>query len=189
MLQLIGFEVFNPAINNPFSMGMWMINLVVLLMVIPIFGGIVYKSFQLEQSAKRIFNTAAQTVISAGNGFTSRPYVAGNAKYSNEQITGFAQYLSGQMIVYPVFSDAGIFLIFSMGRSPLAMRETNEISYVSFGNDGDIAVHITKKDYKRFRKQLTFNRLCESLGDVFKRFLDYYVNNQEARILTELKSI
>jgi hypothetical protein len=188
MLQFIGFDMFiNPA-NNPFSMGIWMINLVVLLITLPIFGPAITKSFMLEQSAKRIFNTAAQTVISDGDGFTSRPYVAGNAQYSKEQITGFTQYLSGQMIVYPVFSDAGVFLTFSMGRSPLAMRETNKISYVSFDNGGNIIVHITKKDYKRFRKQLTFNRLCESLGDVFKRFLNYYVNSQEARILTELKS-
>ena len=188
MLQLIGFDMFiNPA-NNPFSMGIWMINLVVLLIVIPIFGGIVSKSFRLEQSAKRIFNTAAQTVISTGNGFTSRPYVAGNAQYSKEQITGFTQYLAGQMIIHPSYTESGVFLTFSMGRSPLAMRETNEISYVLFDNGGNITVHITKKDYKRFRKQLTFNRLCESLGDLFKRFLNYYANNQEARIMTELKS-
>jgi len=187
MLQLIGFDVFITTANNPFSMGIWMINLVLLLIVIPIFGPIVSKSFQLEQSTKRIFITSAQTVISSGNGFTSRPYVAGKTTFPKEQITGFAQYLSGQMLAHPVFTNSGIFLTFSMGKSPLAIREPGEISYVSFENSGNITVHIAEKDYRRFRKQLTFDRLCESLGEVFKRFLNYYANNQEDRIAFELK--
>ena len=92
------------------------------------------------------------------------------------------------MIVYPVYTEAGIFMTFSMGKSPLAIKDSSEISYITFENKGKVSVHIASGDYKRFRKQLTFDRLCASLGDTFKRFLNYYVNNQENRILTELKS-
>jgi len=188
MLHAIGIDISTNPGHSPFTMMIWLINLILFLVSLPIFGPVVLKSFRLALSAKRIFNTAAQTVTSNGNGFTFRPYVAGNVSHPKEKITGLAQYLSGHMLVHPVFTGSGVFLTFSMGKSPLAIREPNEISYVSFENSGNISVHIAEKDYKRFRKQLTFDRLCEALGDVFKRLLDYYADNQEARILSELKS-
>jgi hypothetical protein len=188
MLRSLGIDISASPEKNPFSMVMWIANLLIFLVLMPVMGPIIGKAFKLEQSARRIFKTAAQTVTSSGNGFTSRPFNAGNAEFSNEQITGFSQYLAGQMLVYPVYTDTGVFLTFSMGKSPLAIRETGEVSYITFGKTGKITVHIASSDYKRFRKQLTFDRLCESTGDVFKRFLNYYINNQEGRILKELKS-
>jgi hypothetical protein len=187
MLRSTGINISaNPA-NNPFSMMTWLINLLIFLTLLPISGPVLLKAFRLEQSARKIFRTAAQTVTSSGDGFTSRPYYAGNAEYSKEQITRFTQYLAGQMLVYPVFSETGVSLTFSMGKSPLAINDCGEVSFVIFENSGKITVHIASGDYRRFRKQLTFDRLCESIGDTFRRFLNYYIQNQEARILAELK--
>jgi hypothetical protein len=188
MIRSLGLDISSYPGSSPFSMLTWMINLLILFLLIAIMGPLVIKALRLEQSANQIFKTAAKPVISSGNGFTSRPFYAGNAEYSKEQITGFSQYLEGQMIVYPVYSETGVFLTFSMGKSPVAVKESSEISYITFENTGKIIVHIAFKDYKKFRKQLTFDHLCESLGDLFKRFLNYYVHNQESRILSELKS-
>jgi hypothetical protein len=188
MLQSLGMDIsVNPDVN-PFSMLTWIINLVFFLILIPIIGPALEKAYKLEQSAKRIFKTAAQTVTSSKNGFTSRPFFAGNAEYSKAEITGFAQYLAGQVIVYPFFTETGIYLTFSMGKSPVSIKDATEISYLYFENTGNITVIISAPDYKRFRKELTFDQLCESLSSLFKRFLNYYINNQEARIMTELKS-
>jgi hypothetical protein len=188
MLRQLGIDIFLNSGNNPFSMITWLINLVIFFIVLAISGPVILKAFRLEQAARGIFRTSSKPVITSGNGFTSRPFFAGNAEYTKEQITGFAQYLAGQMIVYPVYTEAGIFMTFSMGKSPLAIKDSSEISYITFENTGKVSVHIASGDYKRFRKQLTFDRLCESLGDTFKRFLNYYVNNQETKILSELKS-
>ena len=187
MLSTLGINISMNPEDNPFTMLTWIINLVIFLIMVPIVGPAVAKAYKLEQSAKRIFKTAAQTVSSSKNGFTSRPFFAGNAEYSKEQITGFVQYLAGKTIVYPVFTDTGIYMTFSMGKSPLSIKESKEISYINFENTGHITVIISAQDYKRFRKQVTFDQLCESLSSLFKRFLNYYINNQEARIMTELK--
>jgi hypothetical protein len=188
MLHAIGIDISANPGNSPFTMMIWLINLIIFLILLPIFGPVVLKSFRLALSAKRIFNTAAQTVITTGNGFTGRPYVAGNSSAPEAQITGFVQYLSEQKLVYPKFIEPGVFLTFSMGKSPLANGEINGLSYFAFENNGKLTVHISQKDYKRFRKQLTFDKLCDSMAALFKRFFDYYANNQEARIITELQS-
>jgi len=188
MLRQLGIDISPIPGNNPFNMMIWLINLLIFFILLAFTGPAVLKAFRLEQAARGIFRTAAQPVTASGNGFTSRPFFAGDAEYSKEQITGFTQYLASQLIVYPVYTEAGVFMTFSMGKSPLSIKDSSEISYITFENTGKISVHIASGDYKRFRKQLTFDRLCESLGDTFKRFLNYYVNNQENRILKELKS-
>jgi hypothetical protein len=188
MLRLIGIDVEMNVFSNPFSMLTWIINLLIFLVTIPIFGPAMAKAFKLEQFSKKIFRIAAQTVSSSKNGFTSRPFYAGNMEYSKDQFTGFAQFLASHMIVHPVFSESGTYLTFSMGKSPFAIHEPSEVSYVAVDHTGILNVHIAAWDYKRFRKELTFDRLCESMGDVFRRYLNYYLNNQEARIITELKT-
>ena len=75
-----------------------------------------------------------------------------------------------------------------MRRSPLSIHEPSEISYVYFDYEGKIIVHISETDYRRYKAELTFDQLCESMSDVFKRFLNHYINNQENRINLELNN-
>ena len=189
MLRWMGFDIPDGPYNQPFSMVTWIINLFIFLVMIPVFGPVAAKSHRLEHFAKKLFRMASQTVPTSKDGFTARPFYAGNTVCSKEQITGFTQYLSGHMIVYPVFTEQNVFLTFSMGKSPLSIHEPSEISYIAFDFTGNITVHIAARDYRKFRKKVTFDKLCESMGNVFRRFLDYYLNNQEARIITELKTL
>ena len=188
MLQLLGVDISISPENNPFSMFTWIINAIVLFVLMAVTSPVLDKAFKLEKFARRIFKTAARTVYSATNGFTSRPYSAGHAEYTKEQIIGFTHYLSGKIIVFPFYRENGIYLTFSMRRSPLSIHEPSEISYVYFDYEGKITVHISAKDYKRYKAELSFDQLCESMSDVFKRFLNYYINNQESRINLELKN-
>jgi hypothetical protein len=188
MLSPLGFHIDPGVVQNPFSMGLWLANLLIFLVTLPVFGPAVIKAFKLELSAKKLFGIAAQTVSSASDGFTSRPFHAGNMEYSKDQFAGFAQFLAGHMIVHPVFTESGTYLTFSMGKSPLAIHESSEVSYVAADHSGILTVHIAAWDYKRFRKELTFDQFCESMGMVFRRYMNYYLNNQENRIITELKS-
>jgi hypothetical protein len=189
MLRSAGIAIPGNPDDNPFSMLIWIINLMILLILLPLMGPVILKAYKLELSARRLFRTAAQMVSTSKDGFTSRPYHAGNVEYSKEQIIGFTQYLSGQMIVHPVFTETGVYLTLSMGKSPLSIHDPTEISYIAFESTGNITVHIASLDYKKFSKELTFDRLCESLSDVFKRFMAYYKDGHEMRIITELKSV
>jgi hypothetical protein len=184
----LGFHINPAAVHNPFSMGLWLVNLLIFLVTLPLFGPVVIKAFRLERSARRLFGTAAQTVTSATNGFTARPFHAGKTEFTGEQLTGFTRYLSSQLVVCSIFTDDGIFLTFSMGKSPLAGNDPSAVSYIHFDPSGNIRVNIANRDYRKFRKKYSFDRLCEAVSALFKRFLQYYINNQESRIQTELSS-
>ena len=173
---------------NPFSMFTWLINLLIFFAIVPLTMPVLGKAFELEKNAKKLFRLAAQTVTGHENGFTSRPYPGGKTTCSRDQLKGFAQVISQHRIATPVFSESGITLAFSLGKSPLSARQPSEISYVKLDTDGSISVRIAEKDYQRFSRKFTFDLLCESLSKLFGRFLEYYKQGMENRIITELKA-
>ena len=186
MLQLMGIHMkVNPEIN-PFSLLTWVIHMM-LLIVLGIFNMHTLESaLRYNLTARKIFKTAAKTVFGSANGFTERPFSAGKAEYTQDELIGFAQFLESKLMVLPVFTEKSIYLTFSMGRSPLVSNSPEEISYVAFTEDGKISVHVSDEDYRKYTRKLTFDQLCQSLSDNFKRYLNYYINNQESRIITEL---
>jgi len=151
----------------------------------PILGG----QRKLNKNARSLFQLAAELIFETSNGFTSRPYSAGNAEYSREEILRFARFLSGNNIVRSVIQEKTITLIFSMGISPLSEPELAKVSYVAYDAQGNVSVHISEYDYRQYKDTLSFDQLCTSLGELFKRFLEYYQEGKENRILTELKSV
>jgi hypothetical protein len=149
---------------------------------------VIYGQEKLEANARKLFNLAAEHVHEAFNGFTDRPYTACKTDYTTDEIRGFSRFLGGKKIVKPVIQKNAVIFTFSMGISPLKEPELQQISYVSFDNEGNLSVHISQYDYNRFKEELTFDQLCASLGDVFTRFLEYYKKGLESRILVELKA-
>ena len=180
------YEMENSTI---FSKMTYVIHVIINLIFIVFNWSTLYSHEKLEANARRLFKLASELIFETSNGFTNRPYSAGTAEYSREQILGFARFLSGKNIVRSVMKKDAVILTFSMGISPLKYPDIKKISYVSFDYEGNISVHISKYDYKRYKETLKFNELCDSLGNVFKRFLTYYQNGNDDRIITELKSL
>jgi len=147
-----------------------------------------YGNEKLESNARKLFNLAAEHVHEAFNGFTDRPYSACKTEYTRDEIRGFTRFMGGKKIAKSFVQQKVVILAFSMGISPLKEPDLQQISYVSFDNDGNISIHISEYDYKRFKEELTFDQLCASLGDVFMRFLEHYKKGLESRIIVELKS-
>jgi hypothetical protein len=148
-----------------------------------------YTQEKLETNARRLFKLAAEHVSETSDGFTSRPYSAGKVPYSKEEILGFTRFINSRRIARSILQDDGIVLTFSLGISPLKNPLLDKISYTTIRFQGDLSVHISEYDYKRYKDQLTFNQLCASLADVFKRFLEFYNRGLEGRILNELKGV
>ena len=178
-------------IPNPTILSQWtyFINVVIVGFSILMTSSVWYSHEKLEANARRLFKLAAEHSFEVSNGFTSRPYSAGKVNYSREEILGFARFINGRYIAKSVLQDDGVILTFSMGISPLKNPLLDKISYVAIRFQGDLSVHICEYDYRRYRDQLTFDQLCGSLADVFKRFLAYYKKGLESRILNELKGI
>ena len=172
-----------------FSQVTYVIHVILNLIYIAFSWSILYSHEKLEANARRLFRLASELIFETSNGFTSRPYSAGTAEFSREEILGFARFLNGKNIVRSIMKKDSVTLTFSMGISPLKYPDTKNISYVSFDYDGNISVQISKYDYKRYKEKLTFNELCDSLANVFKRFLTYYQNGNDDRIITELKAL
>jgi len=75
-----------------------------------------------------------------------------------------------------------------MNTSLIVIHEGKEVSHVIIGYDGTVTVKVSDKDYRDYRERLSFDQLCASLASIFTRFLDYYKEGLESRIMIELKS-
>jgi hypothetical protein len=62
-------------------------------------------------------------------------------------------------------------------------------SYVAFGFNGEITVNIAKKDYKKYKEELTFDRLCSSFGNLFREFLELFQRGESRTIIDRLNDL
>jgi hypothetical protein len=147
------------------------------------------KSLKLEKYARKIFKLSAEMVNGMSNGYTERPFYAGKDNFNEQEIIGFARFLSGNNIVQYRITPQMLELGLSMGRSPLTDKTFSKISHISFSKNGEIIVQVSKPDYNMYRHNLTFDQLCMALSNLFRQFFEYYKSGNEERILTELKSI
>jgi hypothetical protein len=176
-------------IETYLEMPVWFGFLAIMTLFFITLGPRIVKSIEFESNAIKLFKLSARQVVGEQNGYTDRPFTAGSHTFSRDEISGFASFLESKKICLPQYQDAGLKLLFSMGISPLSKKSNNSISYVLFGEDGNLSVFISKNDYQQYRKQYTFDQLCERLGNIFLRFAEYYKNHNEKRIIAELKSV
>jgi len=171
------------------NMTVWFVILIINFIIFYSLGPVLLKALSLEKAGIRLFKLAAREVSSELNGFTGRPFRAGEHSYKRDKIIGLASFLEQKNICTAEFPGAGIRLIFSMGISPLNFKYRNKLSYVAFEDDGSLNIFISESDYKQYKKQYTFDQLCELMGKTFLRFADYYDNKIENRIMIEMKSV
>lgn len=179
-------QAFTPTIFTPLSL---VVNLAILIPLVIIKWSDLYSHERLETNARRIFKLASELIVETSNGYTSRPYTAGKAVYTREELLGFSRILQSRYVALSLHRENGTYFIFSLNISPLAVKEPEQSSYCLFDKDGNVIVHITAKDYRQYRQNLNFDQLCDSTGKIFIRFLEYYKEGFEARITEELKSV
>jgi len=190
-LQLIGLDLgpqFVLWLQAYFPIQIWLVILITNGVIYYTAGPALFKALNLEESAIRLFKLAAREVSGEQNGFTGRPFLVGQHPYSRNKVIGFASFLEKNKICQAEFSGKGIKLIFSMGISPLSNKYKDKLSYVYFGEDGRLSVFISERDYRQYKREYTFDQLCDLMGKTFLRFASYYDENLDRRIITELKS-
>ena len=139
-----------------------------------------------------ILELAAKPVNESNDGFTPRPYPVGEAKYNQEAITRFAKFMIKHVIAFPFFENNRVVLVVpeNMFRYFLFLRrDYRKDTYLSFDFDGNISVNIAKRDYQRYKEELTFDQLCDSLGNLFKEFLGLYQKKEENKIIDRLNAL
>jgi len=171
---------------KPFSFLTYIVQLVAVIFFFLFTWPIIRRQLRLNRYARQIFRLAAENVHDTSDGFTPRPFSAGKMDVSNEDVLGFARYLSGKQILTSFTQKDRNIMAFSLGISTLSNPDLQKVSYISLSHDCEMTVHVSQHDYRRYRDQLTFDQICHALADLFSRFLSYYSEGKESRILAEL---
>jgi hypothetical protein len=143
---------------------------------------------------REVFELAAMSVTDTSDGFTERPRPAGKMTFSKHDLMAYAAFLRKNHIALPFAEEDKIVLVPVMMGDEFALLygfRPNYLgrSWVAITFHGHVTVHISKDDYLKYRDRLSFDQLCESMGDLFKEFLEIFLNNEEVRIVDRLDAL
>lgn len=189
---LIGFATFQASFAMQHRSGLiietYFITIILIILFVVISWRSLYSQERFEINSRRLFRLASERLYETDDGFTERPYVAGKVEFTRDELLGFVRFLHGSYVIRPFYFGNYVAMAFSMNTSLLVIREHSQVSHVILDHNGQITVKISEKDYRDFRERLSFDQLCSSMATVFSRFLSYYKEGLESRIITELKS-
>jgi hypothetical protein len=163
----------------------YLASFIVLILFIIINWNSFYNHERFELNSRRLFRLAAERIYETSDGYTERPYSAGKAQYTRDELLGFARYLHAKYITRPFYLEDSICLAFSMNKSLIVVEDPSEVSHIILDHNGNIRVKISEKDYRDCKEKLSFDQLCSSMANVFTRFIDYYKAGLESRIMMQ----
>ena len=141
---------------------------------------------------REVLELAAYPVDDTKNGFTGRPKPTGSADYSRKHILEFAKFLSKNLIAIPYIEKDKVALIITKNRLSHLLNFKNDYSdetYILFDFEGNVTVNITKQDYLQYKDALSFDQLTDSLGNLFKEFLELFKNGESVRIIDRMNAL
>ena len=149
---------------------------------------------KIKWKGREVFELAAMPVKDATDGFTERPRPAGKINYSNHDLVAFADFIRKNQIALPFFEEERVVMVpVMMGKEfPLLygfQYNYGERTWIAFSYKGEVSVHISKKDYLEYRDQLSFDQLCESMGELFKEFMELFLKGEGIRVIDRLDSL
>jgi hypothetical protein len=163
-------------------------NILVIILIVILTWPVLSSQEKYEMNARRMFKLAAEHVAETSDGFTQRPFTAGRFDIKREDLLGFVRMLDGKHIARSFIEGEVVFLTFSLNRSVLTISDPRQVSYVSMDAGGALTVKVSESDYRQYRASFNFDQLCASMASVFVRFMTYYSEGKEQRILNELKT-
>ena len=149
---------------------------------------------QAKWRGRDILELAAQPVESTSDGFTSRPKPAGKAELSRDDVLAFAGFARRNLIAMPYVEPRRVVFVpvkmgAEFGHLFAPRRDYSRDTWVAFADDGDVSVNISEQDYRAYRDELAFDRLCESLARVFTEFVELYRGGKAARVIDRLDAM
>jgi hypothetical protein len=166
----------------------YFITLIILVLFIIINWQAFYGQERFEINSRRLFRLAAELIRDTSGGFTERPYSAGKLTVSKDELLGFSRFLNGKYVARTFHLEDRIYFSFSMNKSLVNLEDPKVVSHVVIDFSGNISVAVAEKDYRDYVNSFSFDQVCSSMAAIFERFLGYYQQGLEARIITELKT-
>jgi hypothetical protein len=149
---------------------------------------------RLKWRGSEVFELAAEPVVETGNGYTDRPRPIGKVEFTRQELLAFARYCTRNLIVVVYLSPRQVILVpVRMGQEYTYLFRVSgaypESTWISFDFEGDVAVHISQKDYLGFQEPLAFDKLCESLGQLFIEFAELHRRGEGVRIIDRMNAL
>jgi hypothetical protein len=149
---------------------------------------------RIKWRGREIFELAAESVEETGNGYTPRPRPVGRLDFSKQEILAFARFCARHLIAVVYVSPRQVtFVPVKMGGEYTFMFMSGgahqETTWISFDFDGDVSVHIAQKDYLDYIEPLAFDKLCESLGQLFIEFAETHRLGEGVRIIDRMDAL
>jgi len=164
------------------------ITFLILVLFVIINWNALYGQERFEINSRRLFRLAAELIRDTSGGFTERPYSAGKITFTTDELMGFARFMNGKYVAKTIHLGNNICFAFSMNRSLVNLEDPKEVSHVVIEYNGNISVTVSEKDYRDYIDRFSFDQVCSSMAAIFERFLEYYKQGLENRIITELKT-
>ncbi len=143
-------------------------------------------------SKYQILKMAALKVGDSKNGYTTRPYKAKKHNFSSSTLKNFAEFARKKKIAYIKESEESIVFALTVSNIGQPMTEENnfqDVTYVSYNNNGSTYVNVSKFDYNSYKKKLSFDQLCSAIDDVFRDLINDFKENRQQNIINKLKSM
>ena len=177
------------GLRSPFSR----IFLVIFIILLPVLG---YYAFtkKTKWRGREILELAATPVEEVGNGYTPRPLPAGKLEYTRKELLAFAEFVRRNLIgiafnegqrIMVVVVKMGEEFRYMLGLHDHILDET----WVSFDLEGEVSVNISQRDYLEFREALSFDQLCESLGQLFIEFFELFRRGEGVRVIDRMDTL
>ncbi len=149
---------------------------------------------KIRWRGREVLELAAAEVEQAQNGYTGRPLPVGKTDFTQDHILGFAEFARRHLIAITyVGRDRVAFVPVREGNEPafiLGLKDdyTDE-TWVCFDFAGNVSANVSQRDYLDFREALSFDKLCQSLGDLFVEFVGLFQRGESVRILDRLDAV
>lgn len=149
---------------------------------------------KLKWRGRELFELAAESVEEKDNGYTPRPRPVGKVTYSQQEMHHFARFCARNLIALPFYTSKNITLVpIKMGDEFFRLLglsgDYRDATWVNFDVDGEVSVHITRKDYLDYREPLAFDQLCTSFGQLFIDFIELYNKGEGVRVIDRLDDL
>jgi hypothetical protein len=149
---------------------------------------------RLKWRGSEVFELAAEPVEETGNGYTARPRPIGKVEFTRPELLAFARFCARNLIAVAYLSPRQAVLVpVRMGQEYTYLFRASgahlDSTWISFDFDGDVAVHVSQKDYLNYLDPLAFDALCESLGHLFIEFAELHRHGEGIRIIDRMNAL
>jgi len=167
--------------------GIWMVVLWVWLLYL-------ITTRKAKWKGTEVLELAARAVDPSEDTYTERPLPVGKIDASRDEVLSFAAFLRKNQICMSYKDDDKVYLV------PVTMKDSMyllvspefnviEKTWISFNYSGDVSVHISKQSYLAYRDNLTFDHLCNSMGELFIDFFEWYRKGEGVRVIDKLDEL